>query len=83
MTTIENTIILSRNDLDRMSKKRSIKKINIGNFRHKNPETTTDFLCSDLIIFVDENNDTKILKSRYTNTGILKRKCFIKILFNL
>lgn len=83
MKKIKNTIILSRNDLDKISRKRSIKKINIGNFRHKNPETTTDFLCSDLIIFVDENNDTKILKSRYTNTGILKRKCFIKRLFNL
>lgn len=78
MKKIKNTIILSRNDLDIMSKKRNIKKININNFRHENPENITDFLCSDLIIFVDENNDTKILKSRYTNTGIEKEIEFNK-----
>ena len=71
------SIIYKRVDLKEEDKKKKIKDIKIGDFRH-----CSDIWKSDLWIFVDDDFTTKILKSRFTDSGIIKNSWKKKNIFD-
>lgn len=71
------TIFYNRIDLSEVDKNKKIKDIHIGDFRY-----CSDIWKSDLWIFVDDDFTTKILKSRFTENGIVKNNRKKKNIFN-
>ena len=60
------TIIYSRKDLKNDKSKKKFKDIQIMDFEH-----CSDIYKYDIWIFVDDDFETKILKSRFTTRGII------------
>jgi len=69
------TLILFRENLCREYKDTKIKNINYSMFKYDNNPSvraTRKIAQTELCLFIDKNGDTKILKSRWGNIGIVK-----------
>lgn len=63
------SITYFREDLRKTSYQKSIEDINCADMLC----SIDPFLVEDIVIFVDHNSQSKILKSRYGDTGVIKK----------
>lgn len=70
-------MVLTRKNLYEQYKELAFDDIDWSHFKYRKNEfhPTGIFKMSDLVIFVDENGKTKIMKNRWGNTGnVIKNK---------
>ena len=71
----EKVLILDRDDLIDSAKDVRISHLSLTDFKWTLGDTMRIFLKQNMVIFIERNGETRILKNRYGDTGkVVKRK---------
>jgi hypothetical protein len=70
----EKVLILGREDLIECSKDINVTRLSLTDFKWTVGDTMRIFIKQLMIIFIDKNGETRILKNRWGDTGKIIRK---------